>query len=342
MRWLYSLGIRCMHAGISLSALAGNKKNRQWVDGRRNWRQEYRQRFIPKGKVCWMHVASLGEFEQGRPLLELFRQQHPDWQIVLSFFSPSGYELRKNYALADLVVYLPLDTPANARDFLEIIQPNLVVFVKYDFWAHYLLAIKKRGIPLFLIAAVFRSNQLFFKWYGGLWRKMLDCFSVVFTQDEKSVDLLKSIHYQNVIACGDPRVDRVLQLSATAAPNEIVAAFSSGAEVLVAGSTWPKDEDMLLETLVIPALTHIKIIIAPHDPAPAAVARLIQLLGDGAVRYSEANINTVSGKRWLIIDNVGMLNTLYRYGKWAWIGGGFGVGIHNTLEPAAYGLPVFF
>lgn len=320
-----------------------NAKTRQWVDGRKNWRTRYRQQFQPGEKVYWMHVSSLGEFEQGRPVLELFRKNHPDWQIVLTFFSPSGYEMRKNYPLADFIAYLPVDTPANARDFIDLIRPSKAVFVKYDLWSNYLHELKRRKIHTILIAALFRSNHIFFKWYGGFWRRMVHCFDHIFTQTEGSKKLLESIGYQSVTVCGDPRVDRVLQIAAEAKTNDIVQRFSEGRFTIVAGSTWEKDELILEKALQHPKLSALKIIIAPHQPTTSHVEELCSKISLKTIRYSEAGSSIpLADFQCLVIDNVGMLNTLYRYGAIAYIGGGFGVGIHNTLEPAAFNLPVIF
>ncbi len=318
-------------------------KSKLWVAGRENWPQKYGQQFQPGPQVLWMHVSSLGEFEQGRPVLETFRRNYPDWQIVLTFFSPSGYELRKNYSQADFVAYLPVDSPGNARKFLDMIQPQLVIFVKYDFWPHYLKEIKKRQIPLYLIAALFRQEQPFFQWYGQMWREMLMAYTHIFAQTAETAKLLESIGYQDTTVCGDPRVDRVLDIAAQPAENEIVARFTQKQFVIVAGSSWGKDETILFEALQQPELSAVKLVCAPHQPSVAHVQQLCERWGERAVRYSQVTAATdLAQYRCLIIDNVGMLNTLYRYGTLAYIGGGFGAGIHNTLEPAAYGLPVIF
>lgn len=290
-----------------------------------------------------MHVSSLGEFEQGRPVLELFRKNHPGWQIVLTFFSPSGYEMRKNYPFADFIAYLPVDTPSNACDFIDLIKPSKVVFVKYDLWSNYLHELKKQQIPAILIAALFREDHIFFKWYGGFWRRMIHCFDHIFTQTESSKTLLESIGYQNITVCGDPRVDRVLQIAAEAKSNEIVQRFAEGQLTIVAGSTWEKDEETLHQALQHPQLKNLKIIIAPHQPSEDHILPLCKKWPTKTIRYSEAqNTTSLNDYLCLIIDNVGMLNTLYRYGTIAYIGGGFGAGIHNTLEPAAFQLPVIF
>ncbi|MCC7506174.1 MAG: 3-deoxy-D-manno-octulosonic acid transferase [Saprospiraceae bacterium] len=344
---LYNFFIRLFLFGIRLAA-PFVPKARKWVDGRRNWRSRYRADFQKKSRVLWVHAASLGEFEQGRPVIEGFRQQHPDWQIVLSFFSPSGYEIRKNYPHADFIAYLPADTPANARDWLDLIRPDAAVFVKYEFWANYLFALKKRQTPTVLISALFRPDQAFFRWYGGFWRRMLGCFDRFFVQNEASARLLGGIGIEAVEVAGDTRVDRVLQIAETAPANALVAQFSASAPAtLIVGSSWPADEDLLIAALAKPEFQDLKVVFAPHEPAAAQVQQLETRLKNAfpqalVARYSQSGEKEAAAARFLIIDNIGMLNTLYRYGWIAYIGGGFGRGIHNTLEPAAWGLPVVF
>lgn len=344
--WFYNTGIRIYSVALHLAALI-HPKAAKWVNGRRNWRTEFAQNpalLARSGdnKTLWMHVSSLGEFEQGRPVLEKLKAAHPQLFIVLSFFSPSGFEIRKNYSGADFICYLPADTPENAADFLEIIHPDIVVFVKYDFWANYLRAIRKRNIPLLLVASVFRAGQPFFKWYGGFWRGMLACFNEIHVQDPASLELLKSIHYQHAVLAGDTRIDRVLALAAHAGDDDKTKAFvRSNHPVFIAGSIWEADEAVILPVLTKPEFAHYKIILAPHDPSEPYVMRLSGLL-PGSVRYSRLNAETDLNSQVLIIDNIGLLNKLYRLGDIAYIGGGFGKGIHNTLEPAAFALPVIF
>lgn len=381
MTFLYSLAIRLFTFGIHAAALL-HPKARKWVAGRHDWRRRYREDFQRKGRVLWVHAASLGEFEQGRPVIEAFRVQFPDWQVVLTFFSPSGYEVRRHYPQADFVAYLPADTPANAADFLDIIRPDAAIFVKYEFWFHYLAALRQRSIPTLLVSALFRDRQPFFQPWGGFWRRGLRAFTHFFVQNEESARLLQRIGFQNVTMAGDTRIDRVLQLAAAVTENEIVQGFvappappvkggdsivqdmnthlppqkeeetpmaqlhvlppftgGAGGAVLIAGSTWEADEKILIPVMVS-AGNIWKVIIAPHEPSEKNVQRL--LCYPQTFRYSQASPETLRTARWLVIDNVGMLNTLYRYGTVAYIGGGFGAGIHNTLEPAAFGLPVIF
>lgn len=344
--WLYNAGIRLFAFLLEIAAFF-HPKAAKWVHGRRNWRAEYTAKLqsIPdrqQQKTLWMHVSSLGEFEQGRPVLEKLKAQHPEIVIVLSFFSPSGYNIRKNYPGADFVCYLPADTPENAADFLKIIRPDLAIFVKYDFWANYLNALRERKIPLLLISSIFRPGQPFFRWYGSFWRRMLTCFDEIQVQDGESLKLLQGIHIQSVVLAGDTRVDRVLDLAAGAKDDEKTKAFIGDAHpVLIAGSIWEADEAVLLPALSGTAFAGGKIVLAPHDPSESYVERLCRQWPD-SVRYSRFDAGADAGKRTLIIDNIGLLNQLYRLGDIAYIGGGFGKGIHNTLEPAAFGLPVMF
>ncbi len=377
--FLYEIGIWLFVLGVQAAAFF-NPKAKKWIEGRRNWRTKLNQQRTtnneqPTTKTLWLHAASLGEFEQGRPVIEAFREQFPDWRVVLTFFSPSGYEIRKDYPHADFVYYLSADTRRNARDFLDLIKPDAAIFVKYEFWANYLFELKKRGIPTLLVSALFREKQPFFQWYGGFWRKMLGCFTHIFVQNQDSAKRLQHIGFQNITVAGDTRVDRVLKIAEGAKENEIVAAFTAtpppappptGGEsvayrdgtsrtplpsgegpgvglknVFIAGSSWEADEEVFLRAFQLSesSSTNWKLIIAPHEPSETNVQRICKQAGN-AVRYSE--YPTRHDSRVLVIDNIGLLNTLYRYGTVAYIGGGFGKGIHNTLEPAAFGLPVIF
>ncbi len=347
---MYTLGIRIFSALLYLASFF-NAKARRWVEGRRNWRSRYRKRWqVPSdARVLWVHAASLGEFEQGRPLIEAFRTQYPDWKIVLTFFSPSGYEIRKNYAGADWVAYLPADTLANARDFLDILRPSMAIFVKYEFWANYLSELKRRDTPTLLVSALFRQKQPFFQWYGAHWRRMLECFSHIFVQNQDSLNLLIRHGFEKAALAGDTRIDRSLALPGTAPENSVAAAFAAEPNrfTLIAGSTWAADEAVLIPLPADPAFANWKMVIAPHEPSAEHVHRLEKQIHAvspevNILRYSKADPETARSARVLIIDNIGMLNSLYRYGYAAYIGGGFGKGIHNTLEPAAYGLPVLF
>lgn len=350
MRALYTLLIHGYGLAIRLAAVF-NSKARLWVQGRRNWESLLQAKLTAgSGPIIWMHCASLGEFEQGRPILEALRQQHPGYRLLLSFFSPSGYEVRKNYAGADIICYLPLDTPRNARKFCALVQPTAVVFIKYEFWLNHLQELTQRQIPHVLVAAIFRPDQAFFKSWGGLFRKALRGYSHVFVQEAQSLQLLTQVGLTTVSRAGDPRFDRVSAIAAQAAVLPIAEAFA-GAErrVLVAGSAWPADEALLFPALASYLQHDWKLLIAPHELGESHLSSIEQLLvanglnaSRAVVRYSQATPESAAAARVLIIDNIGMLSALYRYGQLAYIGGGFGRSIHNTLEAAVYGIPVIF
>jgi 3-deoxy-D-manno-octulosonic-acid transferase len=277
--------------------------------------------------------------------MEQFKKKYPNWRLVVTFFSPSGFEMRKEYPLADWVAYLPFDTHRNAVDWVNWLQPSLVVFVKYEIWPNYLKEVSRKGIPLYLIAASFRTSQVFFKWYGGYFRTALRSFNRIFVQTTQDQTLLEGIGYQSVEVTGDTRVDRVLEIAENALEDPIVANFVGDHWTLVVGSSWAPDEERILEALELAQLGIIRVVCAPHSIAEANLVRLEKRLGKRALRYSRANgLSEAELKSfsWLIVDNIGKLNTLYRYGAVAYIGGGFGAGIHNTLEPAAWGLPILF
>jgi 3-deoxy-D-manno-octulosonic-acid transferase len=294
-----------------------------------------------KAQYIWFHAASLGEFEQGRPMIETIRKRYPQYKILLTFFSPSGYEVRKNYEGADVICYLPFDTPYKVRKFLNLANPAVAVFIKYEFWLNYLTELKRRNIKTYLISAVFRPGQLFFKWYGAWYRKALLCYERLFVQDEDSRKLLAEYGIDNVDVCGDTRFDRVLEIQQNARLLPEIEAFAeAGKLMLIAGSSWPEDEE-----IIIPYFnTHleIKLIIAPHEIHREHLLYIQSLLNRPSIRMSEANEDALRTNDCLIIDSFGLLSSIYRYGDVAYIGGGFGGGIHNTLEAAVYGIPVVF
>lgn len=344
--WLYNVGIRIYISGIAIAGFF-SPKAKQWRAGRRQWLAALQTVMAPlkkaEGPIFWMHCASLGEFEQGRPVIEALSREFGDARIVLTFFSPSGYEIRKNYSYADVVAYLPADTPFNAALFVKTVEPDLVLFVKYEFWYNYLSVVHQAKIPLLLIAAKFRPDQVFFKWYGALFRQMLGFFDHIFTQDTASEKLLSGIGLQHLSTAGDTRVDRVLQMAALPNDYPLIEIFKGDSELWIIGSSWPEDEAIfspLPGSSGLPA--NWKIVVAPHQIDAGHLSNLEKMLSVPSVRYSQANESTVSQYQVMIIDNIGMLAHLYRYGAIAYIGGGFGAGIHNTLEPAAFGLPVVF
>lgn len=341
MKLLYRLAIICYQLFIHFAALF-HPKAKLWVDGRKNIDQKLREKKLNEEKIIWIHCASLGEFEQGRPLIEQLKKERPTYKILLTFYSPSGYEIRKNYPLADHILYLPVDTASNAKQFVKLVQPQFVFFIKYEFWYYFLKELKQQNIPSYLVAAVFRKNQVFFKWYGGFFRKMLPFFSHIFVQNQESQELLKSIGLNNSTIAGDTRIDRVLTIAKQAKSFPIIEQFVEGQAVLIAGSTWQADEAILSRFINEYAPDDWKFIIAPHEIKEQHIRLLEQSLTVSCLRYSQANINNSVRSKVLIIDNIGMLSALYQYGKVAYIGGGFGAGIHNTLEPIAFGLPVIF
>ncbi len=343
MRLLYNIGVGFYILGIRLVSL-WNRKASLWLAGRKDIFKKIQTEFQPDLPVIWIHAASLGEFEQGRPLIEALKKQYPGNKILLTFFSPSGYEIRKNYELADYVCYLPADTASNATRFIEIIQPKLVIFVKYEFWYHYLNTLKKQHIPTLLVSAIFRPQQIFFRPYGQFFRGILGCFEHIFVQDKNSLELLNKNNIQNVSITGDTRMDRVWQLSQQDKRLPIIATFKGHHDLLICGSTWPADEQFLLPAFqrLKQAYPKLKFIIAPHQIDEGHISQIEDKLPLPHSRYSKAEFADLSKPDVLIIDNIGMLSTLYRYGKYAYIGGGFGTNIHNIQEAFVYGLPVIF
>jgi len=346
MQQIYSFLIVCYGLLIRLSAVF-DKKAALWVKGRSRYWVLLDKIFSaapfnqPGRKLAWFHCASLGEFEQGRPIIEAFRQQHPDYLILLTFFSPSGYEVRKAYTGADHILYMPLDTPSNVRRFVNTVKPDIVFYIKYEFWFNFLSYLQLKQIPTILVSAIFRPDQHFFKGYGEWPRKILQGFTKIFVQTEDSKELLQFIGIENVEVSGDTRFDRVTAIAAQPREIGIARAFSLNHKVLVAGSTWPADEDLVFK-LIYQNNNKLRFIIAPHEIGNDHIESLMQRAGKMAVRFSKTNAEEAKNAEILIIDSIGMLSQLYQYGTLAYIGGGFGAGIHNILEAAAYGLPVFF
>lgn len=301
-------------------------------------------RLLDGQKVVWFHAASLGEFEQARPVIERFRLENPTWKIVLTFFSPSGYDVRKNYDKADVVMYMPLDTRRNAKLFLDVVHPDVIVYVKYEFWANFLREGKRRGIDTYLISAHFRKDQLFFKRYGRWYAELLKSFKMLFVQEEDSKALLRGIGVKQVEVSGDTRFDRVVEIAKGRKTLPIVERFKSGQKMIVAGSSWPKDEDLLLRYV---KESGVKLLLAPHEIHEGHLVEIeskCMSLKLNTLRYTEAeqkeDLKLLEHVDVLLINNFGMLSSVYYYGELAYIGGGFGVGIHNTLEAAVYGVPV--
>ena len=323
-------------------AAAVNPKARKWVNGRQNWPETVHTLFSENRQpVAWFHAASLGEFEQGRPVMEAFRAAYPTHKILLTFFSPSGYEVRKNYAGADFVLYLPADTPDNAHRFVYVVKPDIVFFIKYEFWYNYLRELKKADVPVISFSAIFRSNQLFFKPWGSFYRSMLGYFDHILVQNAESVALLAGIGITNVTLAGDTRFDRVAQAIAAKQAIPTAQTFKNEQPLLVVGSAWPEDMNVLIPFLN--GFTQpLKVILAPHEIHADELERWQKQLDKPSVRFSEDTEAGVFGADVLIIDNVGMLSSLYQYGEFAYIGGAFKQGLHNILEAATFGMPLFF
>lgn len=334
MFFLYNSSILIYLAFIRLAALF-NSKAKLWVNGRIDWKEKLK--LIPKNKkTIWMHCASLGEFEQGRPIIEKLKSNYPNHFIVLTFFSPSGFEVRKNYDKVDLVMYLPIDLNSENIDFINGINPAIAIFVKYEFWFGYLRELRKKNIPTILISARFRENQHFFKWYGKWAKNQLKNFSQIHVQDKDSFNLLNLIGYKNSIISGDTRYDRVWENATTAKEIQIIKNWLNNEKCLIAGSTWSADDNIILPWVN----KKYKLIIAPHEINVSRIEQLKNKIGKNGILFTE--LNNLKNENILILNNMGMLLSVYKMGTIAYVGGGFGSGLHNILEPAAFGLPVIF
>ena len=324
--------------GIKLLALF-DKKLDVFVKGRKHIFEDLKSNLSDKDNVIWFHSASLGEFEQGIPIIEKLKSDYPTYKILVTFFSPSGYEVRKNYPLADCVTYLPFDTKRNARKFIDSVNPKLAIFIKYEFWPNFLKLLKQHQIPTLLVSGIFRKDQLFFKGYGGFYRKALKTFDHFFVQNKVSKELLNSIGFQNVGLSGDSRFDRVYSITKQPKKLDFIDAFTKDKITLVAGSTWPDDEAILLNYINNSSSDNEKFIIAPHNIHESEIQQLIQSCNKQICRYSDPKKNNTA--QVLIIDSIGLLTAIYGYASMAYVGGGFNKsGIHNILEPATYGLPI--
>ena len=338
MKTLYNIAMGCYRLGIGAVA-PWHKKAKLWRDGRKNLFARMRESIDHSAPIIWVHVASLGEFEQGRPIIEKIKADRPEYKILLTFFSPSGYEIRKNYQGADYIFYLPLDTKANARQFLDIVKPQMAIFVKYEYWINLLSELKKREISTYIVSAIFRRDSIFFRPFGKMWREALKTFDTLFVQDDKSKQLLAELGHNNAVVAGDTRFDRVAQIAAAAKKIEIIEQFKGDSRLFVAGSTWGPDEELIVR--LANENPTIKFIIAPHEMEQARMSKIEAEAVGGAVRYTEIDGN-LEGKQILILNTMGMLSSVYGYADFSYIGGGFGVGIHNTLEAATFGLPIAF
>ncbi|MCX2480868.1 3-deoxy-D-manno-octulosonic acid transferase [Pedobacter sp. MC2016-15] len=339
MLWLYNFAIFLYKIVLHIAAII-NTKAKLFLNGRRNIFNVIRNKIDVTKKHIWFHFASLGEFEQGRPVLEELRNKYPAKPIVITFFSPSGYEIRKNTPLAEGVFYLPLDTKENAAEFIHLVNPEIAIFTKYEFWYHYFQELHQQQVPLFIISGIFRPEQVFFKWYGNLYREMLNCVHYFFVQNEQSVQLLKGLNLNNVALSGDTRFDRVFENAKTPKELPLIRQFCGEAPVFIAGSTWLPDEQLLKELIL--QFPGWKFIIAPHEIHDSHLQEILKLVPD-TKRYTQLIEGaSPADQQVLLIDNIGILSSVYQYGKIAYIGGGFGTGIHNTLEAAAFELPVIF
>jgi 3-deoxy-D-manno-octulosonic-acid transferase len=337
---LYNIVISGVSFGLKFIAIF-NKKIELFIDGRKNVFTKLKAAILKTDEVIWIHCASLGEFEQGRPIIEKLKQLYPSKKIVLTFFSPSGYEVRKNYDGSDVVCYLPLDMEKNVKNFLDIVNPELAIFVKYEFWPNYLKELQKRKIKTILVSGIFRKNQSFFKWYGGWMIKSLQTFSHFFVQDQNSEVLLKSINFTNVTVSGDTRFDRVFEITKQNNELDFISKFKDNKYTLVAGSTWKEDEDLLLDYINNKASAEEKFIIAPHNINHQDIADLKSKISKKTVLFSEKEDKNLQEFQVFIIDTVGVLTKIYSYADVAYVGGGYTKsGVHNVLEPATFGVPI--
>ena len=340
MRWLYNLGIRGYYLLILISSLS-NQKARKWIEGRKDIFKRLRETIKPGERLLWFHASSLGEFEQGRPVIEAIRKKNPEYKILLTFYSPSGYELRKNYPFADYIFYLPLDTKRNAAEFIRIVNPEKVFFIKYEFWYNFLTELKKQQIPTYIFSALFRPSQLFFKPWGKWYRKALVAFDKIFVQNHESYDILNAYGFHNVQICGDTRLDAVGEVADNAPRLEKMEQFCGDKKPIIAGSTWKEDEDLFIR-FINESNSGQKFVVAPHEVNSQSITRVTGALTKPFTLYSTASREELAKSDVLVVDGYGYLISLYRYGLFAYVGGGFTDGIHSILEPAAFGLPVVF
>lgn len=338
---MYTFGIYLYIFFVKLVALFGHKKAKKMIAGHREVFALLKEKVKPGTQYVWFHASSLGEFEQGRPMIEKLRAEHPEYRVVLTFFSPSGYNPAKNYQQADIVCYLPFDTKRNVRRFLDVLQPKMAFFIKYEFWINYLLGLKERSVPVYSVSSIFRKEQAFFKSWGGRYRLALHCFDHLFVQNAKSKELLKSVAVENATVVGDTRFDRVMKILEQARQLPLVDAFAEGERpIFVVGSSWGEDEAVYMP--YFNRHRNWKLIIASHEVNEERIAHILEQYEGKCVRYSTATMDEVRAADCLVVDCYGLLSSIYRYGDMALVGGGFGVGIHNVLEAAVYGIPVFF
>src|SRR5690554_6406864 len=337
MHLLYQIGIQLVAFFIPISRFFSSKM-KLFVDGRKESFALLNKNIDATKKYIWVHVASLGEYEQGLPIMEAFKENHPEYKIVLTFFSPSGFEIRKNNTIADITLYLPLDTKQNVKHFLDLVQPKIVFFIKYEFWLNYLNELRNRNIPTYLVSGIFRENQLFFKSYGGFYREVLKAFHHFFVQTETSKQLLETIGFKNVTVHGDTRFDLVAQIVERIQPLEFIEKFKQNTTTIVIGSSWIDDENVYLP--YINSSKNIKFIIAPHNIKEEEINQLIQKIHKKVIRYTNYKEEDLPNVDVFVIDTIGILTQIYAYADIAYVGGAFRTGLHNILEPATYGTPV--
>jgi 3-deoxy-D-manno-octulosonic-acid transferase len=341
MRLLYSLAIQFYYTAIFIASLF-NKKAKLWVTGRKNLFQELQLKVQNRSRIIWVHCASLGEFEQGRPFMENIKKEHPDTTILLTFFSPSGFQVKKNDPVADIICYLPIDSLHNVIRFVKMVNPTMVVFVKYEYWYNYIWYLNQKKIPFYYISAIFREKQYFFKWYGGWFVNQLKQCAHFFVQDDKSLQLLHKLQINQVTRTGDTRFDRVYQIATKPYELEFVKQFKNNHQLMVAGSTWDPDEKIIKRFFDAHQKT-FKLIIAPHEIGKNRIQSIKDLFIDyHVVTYTELENQDISGFQILILDTMGMLSKIYKYADYGYIGGAFGAGLHNILEAAVFGIPLFF
>ena len=338
---MYTFGIYIYIAFVRLAALFGHKKAKQMLEGHKEIFDTLKKNIVPGTEYVWFHASSLGEFEQGRPMIEKLRAEHPEYRVVLTFFSPSGYRPARNYQQADIVCYLPFDTKRNVKRFIDLVSPKMVFFIKYEFWMNFLDELSKRKIKTYSVSSIFRKEQTFFKPWGGRYRLALHSFDHLFVQNERSRDLLKDINVTNVSVVGDTRFDRVIKILEQERQLPLVEAFAQGdRKLFVVGSSWGEDEAVYMP--YFNRHKEWKLIVASHEVNDERIKKIEELYEGKCVRYTKADMEAVRNADCLIVDCFGLLSSIYRFGDIAYVGGGFGVGIHNVLEAAVYGIPVFF
>lgn len=339
MNPIYNTAIFAYKQAVNIASIR-NEKAKLMRQGHKDVFNTLTQKIDKGESYIWIHASSLGEFEQGRPIIEQIKAKNPNQKILLTFFSPSGYEVRKNYPLVDIVTYLPFDLPSNVTKFLDIVNPKMAIFIKYEFWGNYITNLHKRGIPIYIVSAIFRPTQSFFKPWGGMFRKMLTSYKHLFVQDEASKSLLKTVGITNVTVTGDTRFDRVMDIASKSVDMPLFEKFKGGALTIIVGSSWGKDEEIVID--YFNANKDIKLIIAPHEIDVEHINSIMQRIKRPALLYSESEGKDSTVYDAIVIDSFGLLSSIYRYGEIAYIGGGFGVGIHNVPEAAVYGVPVIF